>query len=48
MAISTGNFFKLDFELSTYFIDHCEVNITIIFYENYVLYVLVNTFDWKN
>jgi len=33
MATSIENFSKLDFELSTYFIDHYKVNIEIIFYE---------------
>jgi len=33
MATSIENFFKLDFELSTYFIDHYKVNIVTIFYE---------------
>jgi len=39
MAISIDNFFKLDFELSSYFIDHYKVNIVITFHKNYVLYI---------
>lgn len=34
MAISIDNFFKLDFELSTCFIDHYKVNIVVIFHKS--------------
>jgi len=43
MATSIDNFFKLDYELSIYFIDHYKVNIVIIFHENHVLYNIFNT-----
>lgn len=39
MAISIDNFFKLDFELGTCFIDHYKViNIVVIFHKSYILY----------
>jgi len=40
IAKSIDNFFKLDFELSTYFIDHYKVNIVMIFHKSRIQEIL--------